>query len=114
MASRACRNMHLLLTVSRHLSASGGLPLQFCAAMIQLCGVMAKHGTAVMATHMSDFHMPPDTLLGEGMPLDRHMAGLGQGQLQHKAAAVVCYAAHDIQPSGSPRHTDWILQQRKD
>ena len=45
---------------------------------------------------MSDFHVAPDALLGEGVPLDGHMAGLSQGQLQHQAAAVVCNAAHHI------------------
>ena len=74
-------------------------------------GARKRHEIMTWTPHMPDVHVAPDALLGEGVPLDGHVAGFGQGQLQHQAAAVICDAAHHVQPPRSPRHIDRVLHQ---
>lgn len=59
--------------------------------------------------HVADVHVAPDALEGQRVSLHSHVACLGQGQLQHQAAAVVCNAAHHVQPPRRSRHYDVIL-----
>ena len=55
-------------------------------------------------------NMLPKALLGQGLPLAGHMAGLCSGLLKHQAAAVVPYTTHHVQPTRRPCHYDLLLQ----
>jgi hypothetical protein len=63
---------------------------------------------------MADAHVAPDVLQGQRVALHRHVAGLRERQLQHKAAAVVGDAPHHIQPPRRARHEYVILSAMAD
>jgi hypothetical protein len=53
--------------------------------------------------------MLPDLLLANWLPLQRNVACLSDGHLQHQAAAVVCNAAHDIQAPRGARDQQLVI-----
>ena len=64
-------------------------------------------------TCLAGLHVTPEALLAQRVPLDGHVAGLRQRQLQHQRARVVRDAAHHVQPPGRARHNHVVLPEQE-
>lgn len=67
-------------------------------------------GVRQLCAHVAGLHVAPQRLAGQRVALAGHMRGLRERQLQHERAAVVCNAAHDIQPPRRARHPHIVLR----